>query len=425
MIKKLFKNATVKNAGWLIFGKVAQMAISLVVGLITARFLGPSNYGLIKYAGAYTAFFMAFCTLGINSVLVKEFVDNPDEEGEIIGSTLLMRALSSFLSAGVIVCLVFFLDYGEKTTIIVTALCSLGLVFNIFETFNYYFQSKLKSKVTAVVTLAAYIITSVYKIVLLALGKEVEWFAFATVLDYMCLGVMLYICYKKQGGKKLCYSNQIAKRILKKSVYFILPGLMVAIYGYSDKLMLKQMLSEAEVGYYSTATDICSMWCFVLAAIIDSMYPSIMEAHKTDKLLYEKRNRRLYAIVFYVSVAVSVLFCIFGELAVSILYGKEFMPAVGPLKVITWYTAFSYLGVARNAWIVCENKGKYLKYIYITAAVSNILLNLVFIPLWDATGAAVASLITQIITIVAPFFIKDIRRNSVLMLEAICFKGLK
>ena len=51
-IKNILKNKEVGNAGWLIGGKVVQMALSLVVGVITARYLGPSNYGLIGYATA-------------------------------------------------------------------------------------------------------------------------------------------------------------------------------------------------------------------------------------------------------------------------------------------------------------------------------------------------------------------------------------
>lgn len=426
MIKKLFNSATVKNAGWLIFGKIGQMVISLIVGLLTARYLGPSNYGLINYANAYIAFFMSFCTLGINSILVKEFIDNPNEEGKIIGSTLLMRAISSMLSSLMIIVLVYCLEGDEKTTIIVTALCSIGLIFNIFETFNYWFQSKLKSKVTAIVLLLAYTITSIYKITLLILSKSVEWFAFATSLDYMCVAVLLIICYKRYGGKKLSVSIQTCKYILNKSIHFILPGLMVAIYGYADRIMLKHIINEAEVGYYSTATTVCGMWCFVLMAIIDSVYPSIMEAHKTDKELFEKRNRQLYAIVFYISVVVSILLCIMSKFVIWILYGEQYLPSVAPLRIVTWYTAFSYLGVARNAWIVSENKQKYLKYIYISAAICNIVLNIVCIPVWGATGAALASLITQIsTTMIIPFFIKDLRRNSELMIEGICLKNIR
>lgn len=423
----IFKNKTVKNAGWLIAGKVIQMLISLFVGLFTARYLGPSNYGLIDYARAITSFFMAFCTLGINSVLVSEFINNPESEGRIIGSALVMRAVSSFFSAIMIVCFVSILDAGEPATILVTALCSLGLLFNIFETFNYWFQSKLRSKVTAVVTLIAYIMTAAYKVVLLILGKSVAWFAFASALDYICIGMLLLLCYKHEGGKKLVFSKTDSKRILSRSVYFILPGLMVSIYGYSDKFMLKQLLNVTEVGYYSRATAVCGIWCFVLSAIIDSVFPSVMEAYKrNDIALFEKRNKQLYAIVFYLSITVSVLFCIFAPLIIRILYGKAYMASAAPLRVVTWYTAFSYLGVAREAWIVCENKQKYLKYIYVSAAVCNVCLNFIFIPLWGPTGAAAASLITQImVTLVIPLFIKDLRRNAVLMIEAICLKNIK
>lgn len=402
------------------------MVISLVVGLLTARYLGPSNFGLINYATAYTAFFMAFCTLGINSVLVKEFIDHPEEEGQIIGSSLLLRGISSLCSAGVILCLVGILDAGEPTTILVTALCSLGLVFHIFETFNYWFQSKLQSKVTAMVLLAAYAVTSAYKVVLLILQKSVVWFAFSTTLDHILVGILLLRCYKKYGGRPLAFSLATARRILSKSVHFILPSLMVSIYGYVDKLMIKHMLDQAQVGYYATAAAVCGMWSFVLAAVIDSMYPSIMEAHKTDKALYEKKNRQLYAVVFYLAVAVSLVFCVFGEWIVLLLYGEAYIPAVMPLRVVTWYTAFSYLGVARNAWIVCENRQTYLKYIYVLAAGANVLLNLLFIPRWGTTGAAAASLVTQILTtMVIPFFIKNLRRNSVLMVEGILFRGLR
>ena len=201
---------------------------------------------------------------------------------------------------------------------------------------------------------------------------------------------------------------------------------MVSIYGYADKFMLKHFLSEADVGYYSTAATVCGMWCFVLSAIIDSVYPSIMEAHKKDGQLFEKRNRQLYAAVFYISVTVSLMICVLARPIILILYGSEYIQAVAPLRVITWYTAFSYLGVARNAWIVSENKGKYLKYIYVSAAVCNVCLNFILIPIWGPTGAAAASLITQILTtFVIPFLVKGLRRNAMLMMGAVLLKDIK
>lgn len=426
MIKQFLHNKVARNAGWLISGKVFQMLINFVVGLITARYLGPSNYGLINYAGAYTAFFASFCTLGINSVIVKEFVDNPDKTGEIIGTTLGLRALSSFLSALSIIGISFVVDATEPTTIWVVALCSVGVIFQIFDTFNYWFQSKLQSKTTAIVTLIAYVITAIYKVILLIYKKPVTYFAFSTSVDYICIAILLLICYRKHNGGKLSFSKNYGKALLKKSIHFILPGLMVAIYGQTDKIMLKHMISDAEIGYYSTAVSLCSTWCFVLSAIIDSLYPPIMESFKVSKEDFDRKNKILYAIIFYLSIFVSGLFTIFASIIIKLLYGAEYMGAVSPLRVITWYTAFSYLGTARNAWIVCMDKQKYLKYLYLASAIVNVGLNFVFIPILGATGAAIASLISQISTVfIVPFFMKDLRENSLLMVQAILFKGLR
>jgi O-antigen/teichoic acid export membrane protein len=201
---------------------------------------------------------------------------------------------------------------------------------------------------------------------------------------------------------------------------------MVAVYGQTDKIMLKHMINETEIGYYSTAVAICTVWCFVLSAIIDSLNPPIMQAHKENKEKFKQLNKLLYCIIFYVSLCVSIILIFFGDVAIKLLYGEAYLPASAPLKIVTWYTAFSYWGVARNAWIVCENKQKYLKYIYISAAIANVILNIIFIPPLGAVGTAIASLVAQIVTtIIVPFFIKDMRENSVMMLESVIFKGIR
>ena len=426
IIKKILANKEIKNAGWLIGGRIFQMLLSLIVGVLTARFLGPQNFGVINYAAAFTSLFASVCTLGINSVIIKDFVDNPSEQGEAIGSSILMRFASSLLSALMIVGIVLVIDGDEPTTVLVVALCSIGLIFQIFDTINYWFQSKYQSKITSLASLIAYAVMSVYKIILLASGASVEWFAIATALDYLVVAVFLWLAYKKYNGPRLSFSWKKSKILLKSSYHYILSGMMVAIYGQTDKIMLKQMLNESEVGYYSTAVSVCTMWVFVLAAIIDSVYPTILNLHSVDAKAFEKKNKQLYAIIFYVSVFVSVVFVLFGGFGIRLLYGEAYMPAVLPLKIITWYTAFSYLGVARNAWIVCKNKQTYLKVVYFASAVVNVILNLIFIPLWGAAGAAVASLVSQIFTtFIVPFFIKELRQNSVMMVEAILFKGVR
>lgn len=419
----LLKSKESKNAIWLISGKIAQMLLSLIVGILTARYLGPSNYGLIGYGAAFVAFFTALCTLGINYVIIKDFVDYPEDQGLAVGSVIFLRGISSLCSAAMIVGISCVLDANEPLTIVVVALCSISLFFQIFDTLNFWFQSRYQSKVTAVVTFIAYFATSLYKIVLLILQKDVRWFAFANSVDFIVLGALLLIMYYRYGGPKLKISWKKGKYLLSKSYHYILSGMMVAIYGQTDRLMLKQMLDESSVGYYTIAATVSTMWVFILAAIIDSIVPTIMRLHKNDYGAFERKNCQLYSIVFYASMGVSLLITIFADFIIRLMYGEAFVPSASVLKIVTWYTAFSYLGVARNAWIVCENNQKYLKYMYFGAAVLNVLMNYFMIPVWGAEGAAMASLLTQIATsIVLPCFFKPMRRNVILMLKAIAFK---
>lgn len=401
------------------------MAVNLVTGLLTARFLGPANYGLIHYAAAYTGFFSSFCTLGLNSVLVREFTDGAHPEGETLGTALVLRGISSLLSAAAICCIVLVADRGDPTVMAVACLCSLGMLLQIFDVFRYWFQSRSQARVVALVSLAAYFLTALYRLFLLWREKHVSWFALSSAVDAGGIALLYLTAYRRYGGGKLGFSGKRARALLGKSCHFILPGLMVAVYAQTDKLMLKYLISEAEIGYYSTAVSLCNTWCFVLSAVIDAAYPGITRAHKENACLYRRRNKQLYALVFYISMAASLLITLMAKPLVLLLYGEAYLPAAAPLRVITWYTAFSYLGVARNAWIVCENRQKYLFWVYAAAAVSNVLLNCLCIPLWGAVGAAAASLAAQIISAAAaPLLVKGLRENAVLMLEAVMFKGV-
>lgn len=423
--KKLLENREIKNAGWIITGRVLNKLLAFIVGIFTANYLGPSNYGLINYATAYTTFFASLCSLGINSVIIKDFVENPDEQGKAIGTSLLMRAVSSILSVIMIVGFVSIVDQGEKATLIVAVLCSLGLVFQIFDTLNSWFQSRLESKYPAAAAIISYAIVSVFKIALLIQKRSVYWFAAAASVEYLITAIFLIGIYIKKKGPALSVSFGKGCDLLKSSNSFIVAGLMVSVYASVDKLMLRHMMDDIAVGNYAIAISLSTTWAFVLSAIIDSLSPGIMKLHRKDRKQYEKKNRQLYAIVFYVSCAVSLGICVFASPIIHILYKHVYDGAIVPLRIVVWYTAFSYLGVARNTWMVCESKQKYLMGLYAVAAGLNVIMNAVMIPVWGGAGAAMASLLTQIsTTMIIPLLISELRPNTKLLLDAILLKDL-
>lgn len=421
----MLKNKFLSNAGWMIGGKVFQMSLSLVMGMITARYLGPSNFGVINYTASFVAFFTSVCTLGLNGIIVKELIDNPNKEGEILGTSIYMRLVSSLLSSISILIIIKLINPKEDIFLIIAFLQVLSLIFQSFDMINYWYQAKMMSKFCVITQSIGYLVMTVYRIVILLLNKSVEWFAFCTSLDMLVISSLLLISYYKNGGQKLSFSMMRAKTMIGKSYHFILSGLMVAIYGQMDKIMLGKMLNTDVVGYYSTAANICSMWTFILMAIIDAARPIIMQVRTESRLLYKKRIKQLYAAIIWISFSVAILFSIFSKYIIIILYGEAFIPAVETLKIISWSTAFSYLGVARSIWLVCENKQKYVKYLSFMGAMCNLILNAILIPIIGINGAAVATLITQIVTnFIAPMIIKETRENSIYILEAIFLKDV-
>ncbi len=415
-IKHLINNKVFKNASWIIFCKIVQAVLNLVVTMLSARYLGPSGYGLINYAASVVAFVTPIMQLGLNSILVQEIVNTPEKEGEILGTSLLMSFCTSFLTIGGVVAFVAIANHGERETIIVCALYSILLIFQSLELVQYWFQAKLKSKYPAIVMLVAYVIVSAYKITLLVTGKNIYWFALSQAIDYLVISSLLLIVYARLGTQHLSISWEHAKRLFAKSRYYIVSSLMVTIFAQTDRVMLKLMVNDAATGYYSAAVSCAGMTSFIFTAIIDSARPSIFEGKKIGQEIFERNIIRLYSVIIYFALLQCVFITAFAKIIINILYGNDYASSVDALRLIVWYTTFSYIGSVRNIWILAEGKQKLLWILNLSGALLNVVLNYILIPVWGIMGASFASLITQFFTnVVMGFIIKPIRRNNALM----------
>ena len=266
----------------------------------------------------------------------------------------------------------------------------------------------------------ACIIVSTYKIFLLATSKSIIWFALSNSLMEAVIAFVEWVFYKKEGGQKLSFSFSVGKQVLSESYHFILSGLMVAIYSQMDKIMIGQMLTDTDVGYYTTATAICGMWIFVPTAIINSFNPMIMELKKNgNETMYLRRLQQLYSFVIWLCLGFSLVIAVLAKIIVLILYGSSYLGAVGALRITIWCETFAMIGTLRGIWIICENKNKFVKYYIAIGAVVNLVLNAILIPRTGINGAAIATLITQITTsLIAPLFFKETRAHTGIVLRS-------
>ena len=419
-MKSFMKNKIVTNAAWIIVCRVFQAILNLVISMMTARYFGPSNYGLINYAVSVVAFFVPIMQLGLRNTLVQEYIQNKDREGTVLGTSTVMTLLSAVLCMVGVASFAMIANGNEKETITVCVLYSTVLIFQASEMIQYWFQAQLLSKYTSVVSLCAYVLISLYKIYLLISKKGIYWFAVSNALDGLLITVGLFLIYKKIGSSKISVCWNLAKKMFAKSKYYIISSMMVTVFGHIGSVALEFISNKEAVGFYTAAITCAGMTGFVFNALIDSARPVILSYKQSNHEKFQKSVEILYTIIFYTSLLQSILICIFSPIIIRFLYGSAYNGAIQPLRIITWYTIFSYFGPVRNIWILVEGKQNYLWIINLCGAILSITLNFALIPVFDVSGAAVAALLTQIFTnVVMGAFIKPLRENNKLM-----FKGL-
>lgn len=414
----MFNGRIFQNAKWIIGCKVIQSIIQMIVGMLTARYLGPSNYGLIDYAASITAFAIPVMQLGLQSTLVQEYVASPEKEGMIIGTHLVMNVLAAVACMIGVTSFAAVANPGDIVTIQVCALYSTSLIFQAVEMLQYWFQAKLMSKYSSVAMLLAYMMVSIYKMYLLVSGKSVFWFALSHAVEYGTTGLLLLYTYCKIGTQKFGFSPSLMKVMLSKSRYYIAAMLMVVAYNRVGNIFLKKFFGDAENGFYAASITCTCITGFVFMAIIDTARPVVLENKKKSQMAFEKSISRTYSGIIWLSLAQSVFFTIFAKLIIGILYGAEYLPAVPVLQILVWNTAFSYMGYVRNIWILGEEKHSVLWIINLGGAIASIVSNVVLIPIWGACGAALASVFTQIFTnVIMGYILKPIRKNNQLLVK--------
>lgn len=424
--KRLIQNKYFQNGFWMIFGKVLQMVIGFVVNIFVTRFLGTENFGSISYIASFITFFSTICGLGINAILINQFVLHKDKQGEIIGTSLVLRLCMAVLSYIAFTVLISVIEHGDKTMIILSIIQGTALFFSAFDCINYWYQYQLKAKRNAIIQLVAYLVVVIYRIVLLVLKKGVYWFSVANALDLIVIAILLMVFYKIDKGPKISFSWVTAKRLLKQSYHFIISGLMIVIYAKIDTVMIGNMMTKADVGLYTIAVNLSTLFSMVPSAIIDTFRPGIFESKaKGDNDGFLRKMKYMYFSVFWVSFLYAAFITIFAKFIVVLLYGEEFYGSIGAVRIAVWYTLFTYMGSCKNVWLIAEGYQKYEKYFTIVGALTNVLLNYFLIQHLGIEGAAIATVITQFVTnFVAMLFFKNTRPNVKYMAEGIIGQGV-
>jgi PST family polysaccharide transporter len=223
-------------------------------------------------------------------------------------------------------------------------------------------------------------------------------FALAMTIEIAIASVGMVVMYCRQGNLLKAWQPKIArmKALLKDSWPLILSGIVISIYMGIDQIMLKEMVGDRSVGVYSAAVKISCLWYFAPAAIINSVYPSLVRSKESGEEFYYGRLQKLFDLMSLLAYAVAIPVTFLSPLIVSLLYGQKYAGAADILTIHIWTGVFVSLGLARETWLTTEGLMKFSAVTTSIGAAVNVVLNLWLIPLYEGTGAALATVAAQV-----------------------------
>ncbi len=410
------------------FDNILKLTLGVFVGAWVARYLGPDNFGLFNYALSFSSVFIIFSGLGLDGILVRELVKNEKEKTEILGTGLGLKVFGSLLCVLLVGLILLFSkdDIVTKTLIIIV---TLPVIFSGLNVLDYYFQSKVKSKNKTLITSGVFVLSSVIKILMIKFKLPLIYFAELLLLESLLIAagfVWIYRLSNPSFLNKWRFKFDYAKQLLKESWPLLLSGFAITIYMKIDQIMLKMMLGNEAVGFYSAALKISEVWYFIPISICSSIFPAIVESKNLEINSYYNRMVKLYSLMIYLAIIIAIVISLFSSQIIHILYGDLYKDSDTVLIVHVWACLPVFIGVASAQWLINENLQVYSFYSTMLGALINIGLNIILIPLYGIIGCAISTFVSYFMSAyLALFFFKKARVNFYLISRAFTFSVYK
>jgi O-antigen/teichoic acid export membrane protein len=357
------------------------MIISLVINIWLARYLGPENFGKMSYVFAFVGIFSFLTSLGINDILIRNLVKNPEKRDELLGTAFWLMTAGGVASFILISILSFIFETSPviRTLIILYSTTALMSPVNVI---SAYFQATVQAKKNALAQIAGTLIVSVFKIFLIFSGKGIIWLVFAFVLDYI-VGTGLYIINYLKSNLKIKnwkFNKQIAKEFLTASYLLMLSAVTGYLLLKIDQVMVKFFMGETAVGIYAVAVKLSEIWYFIPGIVCGSLFPAIINAKQVSQAVYMNRLKKLYMFLGGVALLIAIPITILAPLIIKILFGVEYILAVPILQIYVWSGIGLFLSIGINRFFMAENNLKSIFYYSLLAVIINVVLNLILIP---------------------------------------------
>ncbi len=397
----LFKNTSTKqtvakNTVWLFAGEMLGRILKLAVVVFATRVLGVAGWGIFSYALAFVSVFYVFGDIGINTFITREISKGGKDKYQYLSASLILKLILLSLSLIVSLLLIPHLGTVALGIKIILALALLNFSDSLREFVLSINRALERMEREALVKIVINTITTVLGITLLIARATPLSLAIAYAVGSI-IGSIVSIWIIFPELKKVSW--KISAKTMAVIFNFAWPFVATTIFSVAianvDTIMLGQVKSATEVGYYAAAERIVQFLYIVPVFIGLSTFPLMTKSEDDSAAstrVFEKVMLTVLSIGFPIAIG-GLMLCL---PLMRFIFGAAYAPGAIVLGILMISIVVDFPNLILSNAIFVKNLQK--KFIIATGlgVIVNVLLNLYLIPRYGAVGAAISTIVSQL-----------------------------
>jgi len=416
-----------RNMAFLFTARVISLGLGFFYVMLTARYLGPNNYGILAFALALNGIFGVIANFGLDPLTVREVARKPKLAGKYLSNGITIKLLFGVFAFVMVAAVVNVLGYPSVTRHVVYIITLSTVIAGINNLFNDIYQAFERMEFTSL----GQILQSAVLLILTIVGVKMHFRVVQFALMYLLANLIVLVYNSIVTTLKFLRPGLKAElnfwwETLREAWPFALTSIFVSIYYWIDSVMLSYMKGNEVVGWYNAAYRLMMLFLVIPAIFNIAIFPTMsrLYVHSKERLRLVFEQYLKYMIILGAPLGVGVLMS--AKPAVLLIYGSKYEPSIKALQILIWSVVFLYISSPPAR--VLETIGKQSLITKMTAlgALINISLNLVLIPKFSLYGASFTTALTEFyaLAVLLWFVIKEgysPSRHITLVFIKVCF----
>lgn len=392
-----------------IFSMVTLRAMEYILSFLLVpyllRTLGPSQYGAIAFMQGIIGYFTLIINYGFNMTAPRDIACSSEKEWPRLFSAYFWSMVLLWMGSSVVFGLGYlfshkFLSVALDVRLFFTVYTSV-IGFVIFPI--WFFQGIQQMRYITILNLTGRMATIVLLFLLVKSSDDYLTAAFLQSCTPMFAGLISWIVlYKIMPGLLQKPNKKEIARVLKEGWQIFISTLAINLYTTSDLVILGALTNNTIVGYYSGADKLINCIKRGISAVNDAVYPYISHLMKDSVSQAFQFLKKQFLVYTICGILGGMLIILFSPRIIPWLLGSKYIPSIKPLQIMGFVPLIvSMSNVLGYETMLPLGMERDFSRVLIMASVLNLTIIVPFINWQQASGVAMAMLITEIFVTLA------------------------